>query len=117
MVVAMEPAVKGSGSSCLAAVGPDVSPLLQEGPVEPLDLSIGLGSVGPAVAMENPCLLEGLVEEDPPVGAGVVGHHPLDDDPVGPVERLRPAPEGGGGGTGLIGQDLGVGQAGTVVDG
>ena len=81
MVVRMEEMRKGPGPVALSPVGPAIRPLLLEGEVEPLDLPIGLGSVGPTVAVLD--VSEGLVEELSPVTEAVVGQHPLDDDAVG----------------------------------
>ena len=116
MVVAMEPAVKCPGPGGLAAVGPDVGPLLEKGPVESLYLSIGLGPIRAAVAVLDPGFASAWLKSSL-VGERVVGHHPLDHDAVGPEEGLGSPPEGRGGGPGLVGEHLGVGQAGVVVDG
>ena len=51
------------------------------------------------------------------VAGAVVGQDPFDGDAAGGEPRVRPGPEAGGGGLGLVGQDLGVGQPGVVVYG
>src|SRR5271155_5230213 len=79
------------------------------------DLSIGLRTIGPDVAVLD--LTEGLVEGPALVGEGVVGHDSLDDDPVGPVPGFGPTPESRAGDSGLVGEHLGVGQSGVVVHG
>src|SRR3954453_8786709 len=52
-----------------------------------------------------------------PVARPVVGQHPLHGDAMRGEELLRPPPKGRGGLLALIGQDLGVGQPGVVIDG
>ncbi len=93
MVVAVEPACTGTGTSGLAGVGPDVGPLFEQGAVEPLDLAVGLWPVGPAVLVEDAVLGEDLVEEPTSVGEVVVGEHPFDDHASGSKPRLGSAPE------------------------
>jgi hypothetical protein len=51
------------------------------------------------------------------VGEGVVGQHPLDGDVMAGEEHPGPAEKPGTAVAALIGQDLGIGQAGVVVDG
>ena len=50
------------------------------------------------------------------VGGAVVGDQPLDGDAVARVERDRAVEERDDGGGLLVGEHLGVGQAGAVVD-
>jgi hypothetical protein len=54
MVVQMQPVVQGGGSLLVAGVDPDVGPLGQQGPVEPLDLAVGLGPIGSGALMVAP---------------------------------------------------------------
>src|SRR2546430_11740409 len=112
MVVAMEPASKCAGAVGLSAVGPDVGPLLEQGAMETLDLAVGLGPVGPAVLVDDAAFGKRVVEQSTPVGEGIVGQDPLDHHPPGPEPRLGSSPEARGGAALLVGQDLGVGEAG-----
>ena len=52
-----------------------------------------------------------------PVVLGVVGNDPLDADAVAGVERGGTGEETGAGGALLVVEDLGVGEAGVVIDG
>src|SRR5438874_10102428 len=117
MVVAVEPARKRAGAVRLAAIGTDVGPLVEQGPVEAFDLAVGLGSVGPAVLVVDAVLAQRLVEKRAPVAEGIVGQDPLDGHASGPESGLGPAPERGRGSSLLIGEHLGVGQAAVIVDG
>src|SRR5581483_4902897 len=100
MVVDVQPMRKDPGPVALPPVGPGVGPLLEHGSMEPLDLAVGLGPVGPAVAVLDGS--ERLVEQLSPVAEPVVGEDPHDDDPLRSEPGLGPAPEGGRGGTTLV---------------
>src|SRR4029079_707111 len=117
MVVAMEPVCKRTGSVGLSPVGTDVGPFLEECAVEALNFAVGLGAIRPAVLVDDAGLGQCRVEQPAPVGEVVVAQHALDDDAPRPEPRLGPAPERGGGGTGLVHEHLGVGHAAVVVDG
>ena len=117
VIVGVEEPVERSGSGVVGPVGLDVGPLLEQGPVEPFDLPIGLGAAGqnPHVLHTEPC--EGVTEGDGTgVGESVVGHHGLDGDAVVGEERVRPQVEGGTLVARLVREDLRVGEAGVVVD-
>ena len=81
------------------------------------DFAVGLGPVGTAALVDDAAVGEGLVEQPAPIAEGVVGEDPFDDDAVGLEPGLGATPEGGGGGAGLVDQDLGVGEAAVVVEG
>jgi hypothetical protein len=51
------------------------------------------------------------------VGKRIVGQHPLHGDPVSGVEGAGPAQEPGAGVGLFVGEDLGIGQPGVVIDG
>ncbi len=51
------------------------------------------------------------------VRRAIVGQHPLNADAVAGKERQRAPQEARGGGRLFVGQDLGVGEAGGVIDG
>jgi hypothetical protein len=52
--------------------------------VESLNLAVGLWPLGPVVPVPGAGHGQGVVEENAPVGDGVVGEHTFHDDPVGP---------------------------------
>ena len=117
VIVVVQPAGEFGQAVGLAGVGPCVGPLGDQGPVEPLDLAVGLGRVGPGVLVRDAGVLECLVEGFGPVAGAVVGQDPLDGDALAGEPGLGPGPEPGGGVLALIAEDLDVGQAGVVVDG
>ena len=83
VIVGVEEPVERSGAGVVGPVGPHVGPFLEQGPVDPFDLPVGLGAAGPDphVLHVEPC--EGVTEGDGPgVGERVVGHHGLDGDAV-----------------------------------
>src|SRR5438309_8966287 len=104
MVVAVQPTRKSPRAISLAAVRPDVGPLVEECAVEALDLAVGLRPVGAAVAVPDAGHGQGLVEQLPPITEAVVRQHALDDDAAGAEPRLRPAPERCRGAPLLVGQ-------------
>ena len=58
----------------------------------------------------------GVAEGMAAIGTAVVGHDPLDRDAVAGEPGEGPLEKGDGGGLALVGQDLGIGQARSVVD-
>jgi hypothetical protein len=81
-----------------------------------LGFAVGLGSVGAGVEVAD---LEGAVGggvDRGAVGAAVVGQDPLNGDAVAGVERDGTSEKADDGAPVLIGEDLGVGQAGAVID-
>ena len=98
-------------------VGPGVGPFLQEDAVEAFDFAVSLGPVGPGAFVADPGADEDVAEGPGAVAGAVVGHHPLDRHPVGGEGGDGVGHEGRGGGLGFIGQDLGVDEAGVVIDG
>jgi hypothetical protein len=78
----------------------------------------GLGPVRAGEALDRTQLgHHGLDLAAVAVGEGVVSQHPLDGDVVGGEEAAGPAQESCAGGATLVGQDLGIGQPGVVIDG
>ena len=59
----------------------------------------------------------GLGPQPAAIAAAVVGQHPLDDQAVGGEPGLGPLAEPDRGLAGLIGVDLGIGEAGVVING
>jgi hypothetical protein len=96
MVVEVKPVVQCGAALVAAEVDADVGPLLEERAVEPLDLAVGLGPVGPdalvADAIERGCeVLAGVV-------LGVVGQDSVDGvDSMGGEPGLGPLEEPGAG--------------------
>src|SRR5699024_1860738 len=93
-----------------------VGPFVEHGAVVAFDFAVGLGPVG-AGAFVLDLLTEGVFEGVGAVAGAVVGHHAFDGDPAGFEVGVGSGPEAGGGFFALIGQDLGVGQPGVVIDG
>src|ERR1700679_1715955 len=112
-----EPGVKGLAAVGFAGAGLGVGPLVGQGAVEPLDLAVGLGPVGAGPVVGDAQLSAG---GGPVTGAGAgtgVADRPFDRDPGGGEPGVRAGQERGGGFLALVGQDLGVGQPGVVVQG
>lgn len=76
VIVVVQPAGEFGQAVGLAGVGPCVGPLGDQGPVEPLDLAVGLGRVGPGVLVRDVGVLECLVEGFGPVAGAVVDQDP-----------------------------------------
>ena len=118
VIVEPQPAGEGSMAFGVGVIEPGVGPLLQQGAVEPLDLAVGLGPIGPGPLEPDPQPSGRLSKgQRLGVGLGVVGQHPLDDHAMLGEERGRLDQEPGAGGTGLIGQELAEGDPGAVIDG
>lgn len=79
-------------------------------------LPFGSRPVWPRAQVPEAELAAGAPVDPRAVGGTVVAQHPLDRDPVRDEERNRPAQEADGGLAALVGKDLGVGEAGVVVD-
>jgi hypothetical protein len=62
MVVVVEPMGEGIQAGLVAGVGRDIGPFVFEGEVEPLDLPVGLGTVGPGTEMTDASRSQGLGE-------------------------------------------------------
>lgn len=119
VVVGVQEVAERLGALAVCGVGPDVGPFLGQGAVEAFDFAVGLGSVGPGVFARRADLGQGVLPGQAfAVGHGVVGQDAFDAvDAVFGVEGCGSQEESGAGGGFLVGVDLGVGQAGVVVDG
>jgi len=115
-VVALQPTGEGGRPLRRGAVDGRVGPLAQHRADESLRLAVGLGSARPGADVADAERPAGERMGDRDVGGSVVGHQPLHRDPVRAVEGHRPSQEADRGGRLLVGQDLGVGEAGGVVD-
>ena len=83
MIVGLDEERESSQSSCVVRVGAFIGPLLQQGLDESLGLAVGLRSVVARASVRGSDGVEGLVERPRfDVALGVVGHDPLDGDPV-----------------------------------
>src|SRR3954469_12582786 len=115
MVVPVQEVRVGGGALGFAGIRAGVGPFLEQGTVEPLDLAVGLRPVGP-----GPLVLDRAAERGGEqlgaVGRAVVGERPGHGDAAVGEPGLRPRPEVDHGLLALVGEDLGVGQPGVVVD-
>src|SRR5215831_16409548 len=117
MVVGVQPGVKGGAAFGFGGVGPGVGPFVGQGAVVALDLAVGLGPVGAGALGGDAELGAGGGPEPGSVAGAVVAEDALDGDPGGGVPGVCAGQERGGGVLALIAQDLGIGQAGAVVQG
>src|SRR2546423_1638249 len=117
MVVVPEPAVKGCGALCAGGVDRAVGPAAEHGADEALGLAVGLWATRSGAQVADAERAAGDRVQGGDIGRAVVSHDALDDDAVA-LEELQRSPEKADRGRGLlVAQDLGVGQAGGVVDG
>jgi hypothetical protein len=115
-IVVVQVSREAVGSLGRGRVGSFVGPFAQQGLYEAFGFSVGLGAIGtsPQVAQ-----LELLADGFEPVGdiaGAVVGHDGLDTDAATLEPGDRAFEKAGGGRGSFIGEDLGVGEAGSVVD-
>src|SRR3954447_10639230 len=116
MVVEVQPAGQGPGPGGFGGVDADVGPLDEQGAVEPLDLAVGLGPVGPGPLVPDAVCGAGRGPLSGPVAGPVVGQDPLDGDAVSGEPGDGSGAESRGGVGLLVGQHLGVDQPGVVVE-
>jgi hypothetical protein len=114
MAVVVEPGWQGGPAGLFAGVEPLVGPFVEQGSVESLRLAVGLGPVGPGPSVGDG-RAEGVGEGVRAVAGSVVGEDLFDGDAAGGEEGVGAAPERGRGLLLLVGQALGVGQPGVVV--
>jgi len=74
MIIVEQPCLIGGGSAVFTAVGGGVGPFLGQGAVEAFDFPVGLGPIGPGVAVLD-VLSQGGVEQFGPITRPIVGHH------------------------------------------
>ncbi|OJG05002.1 hypothetical protein BG618_03878 [Pseudonocardia autotrophica] len=84
--------------------------------MEPFDLSVGLWAVGTGAFRGDPQRVAGVAPGVGAVGRAVVGQDSAGGDPAGGEPGHRAAQHSDRGGGGLVVVDLGVGQAGVVVE-
>ena len=116
VVVVVQPVGKGLAAFLLTGVAAGVGPAVSHRAVEAFDLAVSLRPVRPGELRADRQCFAGVAPQVGPVGAAIVGQDPLDGDatvgePVhGPVQDTD-CSHGG-----LVVVDLGVGNAGVVVD-
>ena len=84
--------------------------------MEAFDLAVGLRPIRSSALVLDAELVTGIPPQVRAVGAAVVGQDPLDGDPVGVESLNSPHQHGRGCHGGFVVVDLGVGNAGVVVD-
>src|SRR5215467_2771306 len=117
MVVGVQPGVKGGAAFGFGGVGPGVGPFVGQGAVIALDFAVGLWPVGAGVFGGDAQAGAGGSPQAGNVAAAVVADDAFDGDPGCGVPGVRAGQERGCGFAGLVGQDLGIGQPGVVVEG
>jgi len=117
VVVVVEPVWQSTRALTVGAVDEPVRPLPGHRLVETLDLAVRARPVGLGGEVLEAALAEELAEgATAGVGPGIVRHQPLSGDPVLLVEGKGAPEEADGGGGARVRVDLGVGEAGMVVD-
>lgn len=91
-------------------------PAVGEGAVETFDFSVGLRSVGAGLLRPDAEFVAGIAPGVGLVGGAVVGEDPFDGDAVGGEPGDGSAQHSDRGGRGFVVVDLGIGDAGVVVD-
>jgi hypothetical protein len=116
-VVPVDPGWQGTVAGDVGSVQPPIRPLLEQGPVEPLHLPIGLWPIWSGALMTHAGVGQRRPEEAAAVADAVVGQHAVDGDAVQGEPVMGTAPEPGAGLGPLVPQDLHIGQAGVGIDG
>ena len=116
VVVAPEEAVEGCGPLRAGRVDRGVGPLVQHGADEALGLAVGLWPARARAQVADAERPAGDRVHCRAVGRAVVGQQAFDNDPVTAEEGHRPAQERARRRRLLVGQHLGVGQPGGVID-
>ena len=84
--------------------------------MESFDFPVGLGPIRPGLLHSRAGVVAGAVPQPGAVAGAVVGDDTLTVDADRPVPGRSPCPEAGCGGGLFVVEDLGVGDAGPVVD-
>jgi len=117
LVVVVEPVWQGLGAGVMVGVGDAVGPFAAHGLVEALDFAVDLGASG-----WDQQMADAVLGEESAQGAvlgirpGVVGHDPAGVDAEAGVPGQRSHDKAGDGVGALVGVQLGVGDAGVVID-
>src|SRR3954447_5661483 len=115
-VVGMEPWLHGGGALGGAVERLQVGPFAQAGLDEAFGFAVGPGRVRPSAPVLDAGGRARFPKGSAGIGRAVVGHDPLDGDAEAGEPGKRPLEEGHGALLALVGQDLGVGEPGGVVD-
>lgn len=117
MVVVLEPGRQSVGALLVAGEDLSVRPFDLQGPVEPFDLATLPGAVRADEQLRDAVARGGITERvEEEVLLGVVGDDLLAGDAMVGEEVDRAGQELGAGDSLEVGVDLGVGQAGVVID-
>jgi hypothetical protein len=106
-----------SGALGGMVVGISISPLAQGGLDEAFGLAVSAGRVGASALVTKAMLLTEAAEDEGLIAGAIIGEHLADGDAEAAVIGQGGGEEGSGRGRLLIGQDLGEGDAGVIVDG
>jgi hypothetical protein len=116
-VVLVKPAGQVLSALIGVIVGPGVSPFPQRGLDEPLGFAIGARSIRPGATMANAVLSAEATKGVRLIAGAVVGEHGADADAELSIPGECGLEESGGRGSLFVGQDVGEGDAGVIVDG
>ncbi len=116
LVVVVEPVGEGVSAFLLAGVAAGEGPPVTHRAVEPLHFSVGLRPVRAGELRTDRQRLAGVAPQVRPVCPTVVGQHSFDGHATFGEPLDRPVQDGDGGDGGLVVVDLGVRDAGVVVD-
>lgn len=116
-IVVVEESREAVGSLDRGCIGSFVGPFAQEGLDESFGFSVGLRAVGTSTEVAQLELLAGGFEPVRDVAGAVVGHDGLDTYAAALEPGDRAFEKAGGGRGSFIGEDLRVGEAGSIVDG
>jgi hypothetical protein len=117
VVVVGEIGTEGPSPPAGATEGGGVRPFGEQGADETFRFAIGLGAIGLGKALADPEVQGGDGNGGGAVGAAVVSQEALHDDALRRVPGHGAPQEAGRGGAGFVGEHLGVGEPGVVVDG
>src|SRR6267378_569569 len=117
LVVVVKPAHQVLGALGAAAIEPAVGPLAQHGLDEAFGLAVGLWRVGACTLVMQPCAAARLTKPVRSIAGAVICEQVLDGDALSSEPGTGATHEGRASRAPFIGQDLGVGDAGEVVDG
>src|SRR5512135_1485609 len=116
MVVEVEPRVEAMRALAAVAVDAPVGPFAQQGLNEALSLAVGLWCSGLGAQVAQVRRAAGVTKAMGAVARAVVREHPLDRDALLGEPSACAVEESGATGAALVEQDLGIGEAGEVVD-
>jgi hypothetical protein len=80
VVVVVEPGREGVKALLIEAIETGIGPFSLQGEIQPLDLAIGLGPIGPGALVVHSGPGHHLAEQPRAVAVAVIGQDPLDGD-------------------------------------